>query len=384
MEGRRKKESSFDAKAIIYKNRIDRGLVEFNSEEIIRWGKNNLYPKRVKDYISLSPTATGCNRRFSEFCFGGGIEGDLGEAIVNRNGETLNDILLFCINNGYSQLFSFALHFNFNLLGDIIEIHAIDPSIIRKRKDGITCQLKDWDNNSTDFLMHNGNGEEVIIDLFQKQNPLKGMRRDGLKKYKGQIYFFSIENDEFGYPYSPFHSVLNHLNYEKESQIYQNANIVQGFSGRHIIKVPIKGSGEQAAAEFKKIETEISDMHGAENAGRSVIIKTPINTDGEVKPFKVVESLTPPNVDKSFVEQNKASRVAITSTCNMPDILVGIQENGMFNQASFADAYNLKVTDTKRDRGLLEKSFNKVIKASVWKDFGSVSIKELKLENNGS
>ncbi len=382
MEGRRKKETSFDAKAIIYKNRVDRGPSTFASDDIIRWGKDNLYPKRVKDYISLSPTGSGCNRRFSEFCFGGGIDGVLGETIVNRNGETLNDILLFCINNGYSQLFCYALHFNFNLLGEITEIFAVDPSIIRKRTDGLTCQLKDWDTTSTDFLMH-GDGGEIVIDLFKKQDPLKGMRRDGLKKYKGQVYMFSIENDEAGYPNSPFHSVLNHLNYEKESQIYQNANIVQGFAGRTIIKVPLKGSGEQASAEFQKMERELNEMHGAENAGLSLIIKTPLNTDGEVRPFNVVEHLTPPNVDKSFVEQNKASRVAITSTCNMPNILIGVQENGMFNQASFADAYNLKATDTRRDRGLLAKSFDKVIQASVWKDLGSVSIQELKLAKDG-
>ncbi len=382
-EYRKKKETNFDVKAIIHKNRIDQGLNDFHSEEIVRWGKDNMYPKRVKDYISFSPTGSGCNRRFSEFCYGEGFDGGLGDIVVNRKGETLNDILLFCINNGYSQLFTFALHFNFNLVGQITEIYAIDPSIIRKRKDNITCQLKDWDIFGADFLLNASNDSTLIIDMYNKVHPLTGMRRDGIKKYKGQVYFFSIENDDTGYPYSPFHSVLNHLNYEKESQIFQNASIVQGFSGRHIIKIPTVGKAE-TDTNFKAVQNQLQDFHGAENAGRSILIRTPLNTEGDAKPYQAVETLTPPNLDKQFVEQNKASRMAITSTCNMPDILVGIQEKGMFNQASFADAYNLKVTDTRRDRLILGRAFTNVLKASVWSGYGDISIKALKLGEDGT
>jgi len=108
-------------------------------------------------------------------------------------------------------------------------------------------------------------------------------------------------------------------------------------------------------------------MRGAENAGKSLVVTTPLNNQGDAKDFTMVEHLTPTNIDKLFVNQNKKAEQDILKTFTMPKILLGISDEGMFNQASFNDAFNYKNADTEGDRKIIERVFNKkVISNSVY------------------
>jgi hypothetical protein len=42
----------------------------------------------------------------------------------------------------------------------------------------------------------------------------------------------------------------------------------------------------------------------------------------------------------------------------MPEILLGVSNQGMFNQESFQDAFNYMNNDTERDRIKVEKAYN--------------------------
>ena len=50
----------------------------------------------------------------------------------------------------------------------------------------------------------------------------------------------------------------------------------------------------------------------------------------------------------------------------MPKVLLGVSDSGMFNQASFNDAFNYKNADTEGDRKIIEEEFEKILECSIF------------------
>ena len=328
--------------------------------DIIPYGEDNLYPFRVMSAISKSPTALGCVKRQSEFIMGNGLADGKGDIIVNRDGDTLNDIVNQCIRFGYSQYYGYGVHCNFNSLGQICEMFFVNLEYIRKHRTLNKAEYGIWreqGNYFTDF--HN-----ITVDLYDRKTVFSKMREVGTKDYKGQLHYYS--KDKEIYPTSPLDSALISASYEKEAQIYPYANIKNGFSGNTIIKYPTLSMGEEAEEEAKEVQENLQKLHGADRAGSSLVVPVSVNKDGEPKEFKMVEHLSPTNVDTLFLNQNGKAENDILKVYNMPKILLGISDQGMFNAASFNDAFDYKNSDTEFDRKEIERDFNKLLKHSVW------------------
>jgi hypothetical protein len=333
--------------------------VFYGGEDIIPYGIDNYYPWRVNQAIRKSPTAMGCRKRLTEFIYGQGF-GEKGNIVVNRDGETLNKITLKFIQNGYSTLSGGGLHFNFNVLGQITEIFFVDIEYIRKHttqkqaKYGIYDPVLGNDIYSVDY---------VDVDLYGCYDPVERMQEKGLFNYRGQLYYYSKNNDI--YPTSLFDSVTVSAEYERESQIYPYANIKNGFSGTSIVKKPSFGSGTDKKG-VGELEENIQRLSGAENAGSKLIIEVPIDADGKMHNANLVEHLTPPNIDGMFELQDKKAENNILKACMMPSVLLGVTPDGMFNMATFRDAFEYKNADTEFDRNIIEEEFNAIIDKTVW------------------
>ena len=87
---------------------------------------------------------------------------------------------------------------------------------------------------------------------------------------------------------------------------------------------------------------------------------TPVDTDGKFQASNLYESFAPHNIDSLFVNQNSKAKENILSVYRMPEILLGTSSQGMFNQASYNDAFDYKNADTERDRKIVERVFQKV------------------------
>lgn len=331
-------------------------FVYSGSNDIIPWGIDNLYPHRILTAIKKSPTALGCIKRQSEFIFGNGDISGAGEIVVNRNGETLNDIIWQCIRHGYSTLYGYGLHFNFNALGQISEIFFVNAEYIRKKRNLKEVEYGVFRADYGVFLQQNN----IIVDLYDIATVREKFHHD----YNGQIEYYSKDSEI--YPTSPIDSAIISASYEMEAQIYPYANIKNGFSGNTIIKYPSLSQGEDADKEANKIQEDIRKLHGSENAGSSLVISVPTNANGEMGNAKIVEHLSPTNVDTLFVNQNAKAENDILKVYNMPKILLGISSDGMFNEASFNDAFNYKNSDTETDRKAIERHFNKFLKYSIF------------------
>lgn len=349
--------------------------------------------------ILKSPTAHGCVTRLQDFIFGLGdnINGDI---IVNRYNQTINDVLYESIKN-YSFYKGLALHFNFNIFGEIIEITPIDLRFGRKKRNLKQIRLKNWDTQGGYYY----GGDEVDIDLYDCNDFYnKVTSYEDFEQYKGQILYYS--SDFQIYPTSFIDSASISASYEKETQIFQYANIKNGFSGAKLIKIPTELTGTDGQEEVmgqdyipgidevppdnnyypgdidnqknksraSKLQSQLRELHGAEYAGGSLVTEVPVNIHGEFKDFKMVENLSPTDIDGLFVKQSKAAENHIFKVYMMPSILLGVPNEGMFNQASFMDAYNYKVADTEKDRKIIERIFNRFLPNTIF------DVEKIKLE----
>lgn len=342
------------------------------SEAIVPYGEDNLYPQRIINAIKKSPTAKGCVKRFAEFVIGNGA-GEAGEMIVNRSGETLNDIISQSVRNNYARLGGLALHLNFNVFGQVAEIYAVDMQYLRKHRGLKGVSYGIWEKRNSYFGL-----DHINIELYGECDPVEGIGRDGLFGYKGQVFWFSLDNDI--YPDAPIDSASISADFEREAQIYPYANIRNGFSGNTIAKLPTLTQGEKSQAQADGLQEKLEEVHGAENAGSTIVVPVPVDAQGNARNYQMIEHLSPTNVDSLFVNQNEKAQNDILKVYTMPEILLGISSQGMFNEASFNDAFNYKNADTEGDRKIIERTFKKVLKNSV---FDHESFEIIPLEMKG-
>jgi hypothetical protein len=351
------KSAKLDSKAAINRIKIDSlpYSVYSGTQPIIPYGTDNLYPNRIINAIKKSPTASGCADLLAMFVQGEGLSFG-GDMVVNRDGETFNDILGQSVSH-YSKLNGFCLHFNFNVIGQITEIFCIDPKYVRKNKTLSQAQFGVWDNPS----YYNG---FVTVDLYNPETVKKRIREEGIRKYNGQLLYFASAYDI--YPDSPLDSASISASFEKEVQVYQHASINNGFSASGVVKVPTMGQGEKADKNIEVAQENLNSMRGADKAGSFLAIPVPLDTDGKAQTMNLFESFTPQNIDALFVNQNTKAKENILTVYRMPEILLGLSSQGMFNEASYSDAFDYKNADTERNRKMIERVFQKVVDNSIF------------------
>lgn len=102
------------------------------------YGEDNLYPQTLRNIIAASSTGAECSDRFADFIEGNGFrEVSFSEYVVNRKGDTADDIhSLVC--RDMADFNGVALHINYNILGQIVEIQHIPFE---------NCRLAEEDDN---------------------------------------------------------------------------------------------------------------------------------------------------------------------------------------------------------------------------------------------
>lgn len=89
------------------------------------YGEDNLYPQTFRNILAASSTGAECLDRFADFIEGNGFRDvPFSESVVNRKGDTADDIhALVCRDVAYYN--GLALHVNYNIYGDIVELHHV-------------------------------------------------------------------------------------------------------------------------------------------------------------------------------------------------------------------------------------------------------------------
>lgn len=379
-------------------NRLETGYI--STLGIQSYGEDNLYPQILNNIISASSTGSECVERYADFIEGNGFRDvSFSEYTVNRRGDTADDIhALVC--KDVAKYDGFALHVNYNIFGDIVEIQhipfencrlqeedengyvgkiAIHPDWTgRKIRDGKTIKI---DKKHTDY-----------IDVF---NPRKNVVYEqiraagGIENYKGQVLWVSGAGN-LVYPISRADRVATEMSTDEGLANVKYRNVRCNFMPSGMI-VTKKGSSVNFDEEGKPIpdyeneDTGFSDtikqLQGDTNAGK--LLEVTLNSD-EDKPEFV--DLSSKNYDKEFTVTDASVVERIYSAFGQePWYCIRVGKLG-FSGDILEDAFEYYNSIVSRQQRMIERSFMKIFEHwyEVANSSNDYSVQPLKYVRNAA
>ena len=174
--------------------------IPFNRQKgIYHYGTGNVYPQTIEALVKSSSTGKSIAETASKFIRGKGFVNG-GDTIIDREGTNLNELLRM-IGKDISYHYAFALIVHYNLLGEVAGFQYVPASWVRLgRKDdkdyiGKAVIYDNWGKQKSKTI----NPKDFkIIDTYnpRKDVVLAQIKRDGgIENYKGQLFFFSFDNE---------------------------------------------------------------------------------------------------------------------------------------------------------------------------------------------
>ena len=297
---------------------------------------DNLYPQNARKIIKASKNGMTCLTRFIDFIEGNGVHDDtLAMLKVNRKNQRLDDINeLVASDMGY--FYGFALHVNYNVLGQIVELQHVPFE---------NCRLAEPDalGNVTKIVVHpdwtghrTRNGKIVAVkrdncDYIDVFNPdpkvvmAQIIAAGGIDKYKGQIYYYSSDG-YMTYPSTKYHSVLNDLSTDAGCSTIMNRNVKNNFLPSGILvhyaeRRPVK---ENDLVQGEPVYEDTGDgffdaiksVQGDENCGK--ILEVTIENEKEKPEFIEFPAH---NFDKDFTATTSTIEDSIYAVFNQENFL---------------------------------------------------------------
>lgn len=343
---------------------------------------DNNYPERIERVIANSPTGRRCANLMAKYIAGEGVEDTV---IVNRKGETLNDIIDASSNDiayQYGVYFHTTWKLNENGSGfDPGSLRVLDyVSMAKSQEDGNDYpgkfyylkkkdQTKIWnpvETETTWYYPYNDN-PKIILEQMKNDCKLKGLSNPSwvelLTNYRGQVYYLNL-TPKFVYALPLGDSVYNDMDTEFHISQYQNQQTRNGWLGKTVI-VKFDDDEEDDADNFDDV---IKDNLGSENAADPLIVSVPFSATDDLKKAFLIEQLKPQYDDKLFETTVKNIRQNILGAFNnIPEPLIFSGTGALFGTS--ADTY----TEMKRfyweqneyERFKLESTLSKLLKIEV-------------------
>jgi len=339
-------------------------------DDILLYGVDNLYPQRVENVIQRAPVTNSAITVTADFLNGNGFEFNsdfvLGSLSVNE--------VLYGIRDDMATFNSFALILDVNMLGEIVEVSNIDFKYVRlgvpnKRNEITYAKVSvDWE----DELPKNLKPPVLKYPLWQSKEHAQSLIESWDFESNGEFpgFLLYVTPRKNTYPLSSIDSVLDSSQTNAEIQIFELANVQNGFQGATLIKHTGKIQDDE---ERRRVMGIVEGMKGAENANSVHVWEVPDGFDGNV-----LEQFPANNQDRLFENTNKATVNRIVQSLAIPPSLLGIMpENSFFNLQEIEEAYRYYNIRTQNRRAVLERVFNKIGEAFVTPtQFGKILIQQ--------
>lgn len=275
---------------------------ESRNKDYIKYGEDNCYPEYLTYLFNKSAKHGAIIGGKAFYIFGEGYEN--GEIIINRLGETLNDIAKKSILD--IEIYGgFRWEIIWNAARRVSEIYHVDYTTIRVGKKGGYYFKDCWDINNRD--------EEVFIPAFNPSNPL-GSQLYAYNEYRPKTRF---------YPLPEYIGSNNFIETDIEISKYYLSAIRNGMTPSKMIQF---FKGEPTEDKKREIERRMSQKFaGAENAGKFLLIFNDANATKSVE----VTDLSATDLDKHMIELNKTCQQEIFSGHRVTSpMLFGIKTEG--------------------------------------------------------
>lgn len=338
----------------------------YRSYGIQGWGKDNDYPQRVGEIVESSITGKSCVEIYAKFIAGRGFaEESLYTTVVNEEGTTVDDILR-SISKDYALLGGFALHFNYNALGEIVSISHIPMEWVRFETLDDNFEWSkvaihpDWGHRAD----HLHRFLKSDIEFFYKFDPRPVVIADevvasgGWENYKGQVYVYS-NNGANTYPTPIFKPAIINMSIEQglSNIAYRNTRHNYLPAGIFIDVDNSANSEEQAVEKMKQIEA----FQGDDEVGNILYMNV---ANGDEKPQFI--PLKTNNYDKDYANTETATPLNIGRAFSQPPILRAEDVGNNFGADAMENAYNFYNSITESERLVISDVFKRIF--SLWHD----------------
>lgn len=363
------------------------------------YGDDNLYPQTVRNIIAASSTGSECADRLTDFIEGNGFrEVAFSEYVVNRKGDTADDIhALVC--RDVADFNGLALHVNYNIYGQIVELHHIpfeNCRLVEEDDNGYVAKIAvhpDWTGKKT----RNGKAIQVKkgnVDYIDVFNPRKEVvmaqieAAGGIEYYKGQVLWVSMAGKQI-YPTGKSDRVITEMSTDEGLSNVKYRNVRNNFFPGSIVFTK-KGSNINFDAEGNEVNDVDDDegftdaliqLQGDTNCGK--IMEVTLESDEE-KPEVV--PLHSANYDKEFTVTDASVVERIYSAYGQePWYCIRIGKVG-FSGDILEDAFEYYNSIVSKQQRLIERTFDRIF--SYWYEVANptndFSVQPLKYVRNAA
>lgn len=324
---------------------------------IICYDASNQYPQLIERLNDSSGRSKSCVDTFAKFMSGDGFaDPAFAKSVVGANG-LIADKLLRHIAKSLALYRGFALHINFNLLGEITEINPTPFKEWRLSADdegNYTKKLKhytDWGKESYQRIR-----KDLIVE-YDEFNPSKAVEQiteaGGIQNYKGQVYYFSLDGYA-KYPKATIDPVIEDVASDAFAKEFRLNNLSTNFLAFYFL-VTGKCEDDSERDTYKKM---IAQFQGADKAGRIIHVEKENDTDTfDLKKADIQD------VDGLFELTEKSVMDGIRRPFKIPPVLLGDQVPGKLGttQQELTDAINAYNWFTLDDRNLIVEEVSKLM-----------------------
>lgn len=324
---------------------------ETRNKDYIKYGENNAYPEYLTYLFDKSGKHGAIIGGKAKYIFGEGFEN--GDFVVNRLGESLNDIGKKAILD--VEIYGgFKLEVIWNRGGKIGEIYHVDYSTLRKGKCGGYYYKETWNIRGYDGrLIDNNKEEETLMPDFNPSKPF-GSQIYAYNEYRPMTRF---------YPLPSYIACNNYVETDIEISKFYLSSIRNGMMPSKMLQFYMGDPGEEKKKALERSFT--NKFAGSENAGKFLLVFNPGGKDKTVD----VDDLSGTELDKMFIELNKTCQQEIFSGHQVTSpMLFGIKTEGQLGGTTeLKTAYELFVnTYAKPKANAFNKEMNYLLRYSMY------------------
>ena len=284
-----------------------------SSLNIQLYGKDNLYPQRMRNLIQSSHTGGACCERYQTFIEGNGLNNtEFSEYVCNRAGETVDDIFRL-VAHDMAMHHGFALHVNYNILGEIVELNHIPFEACRLEEetdDGSVVFINyhpDWTGHKSrkgKYIQVTRENTKKIYTFNPRREVVQAqiIKSGGIENYRGQILWFSMDG-KWEYPRPIYDKVVTNLSTDEGLDNVKYRNVRNNFlvAGMLVHKkgtslgIDENGNALDENSNTSSISESLDIFQGDENA--CAIMDVTVEQDEDKPEFTHFEAQ---NFDKKF------------------------------------------------------------------------------------
>lgn len=333
------------------------------------WGDDNLYPQRLERIAAASGTAELCLSRYAKFIEGYGFAGEqLSMQEINRYGMTVDE-LLHLIAGDVARFGGFAVHVNYNLLGQVSEINwqpFIQCRLEEEDDGGNVAHIvthPDWWGKKTRRGRRMAIDERHIsrIDVF---NPSPGAvmsqieKAGGIEFYKGQILWCGMSGKSV-YPMPVHDAVISEMSTDEGLGNIKCRNARNNFLSACML---VTKKGVPREGDDSMIDPEdLTAFQGDESLGKIMMVEMENDEDEpKVVPFQAN------NYDKEFSVTDASVIERIYAQFHQ-ELFYSIRIGKLgFSGQVMRDAYEYYAGEVTNEQRFIARNLQKVL--AVWHD----------------